>query len=146
MANARLCGNEAGLPEARLQRCLYHIQHEGMRWLRTYPKTEAGRELRNILSKLSWIKTAKERDSFIEDYLNWLNKFREFIKHCLVPTVAFEDLRRTVGLINNALQTVLLPRGSNVHSTTNALEGFHSRLKADYHRHRVNKETQTSIS
>ncbi len=36
-------------PRARLQRCLYHIQHEGMRWLRTYPKTEAGKALRAIL-------------------------------------------------------------------------------------------------
>ena len=124
-------------PEARLQRCLYHIQHEGMRWLRTYPKTEAGRELRNILSKLSWIKTAKERDSFIEDYLNWLNKFREFIKALPRTTVAFEDLRRTVGLINNALPDMFYYlEDPNVHSTTNALEGFHSRLKADYHRHR----------
>ena len=48
-------------PEAKLQRCLYHLQHEGMRWLRTYPKTESGKELRAILSKLSWIKTTKER-------------------------------------------------------------------------------------
>ena len=124
-------------PHAKLQRCLYHIQHEGMRWLRTYPKTDAGRELRNILSKLCWIKTAKERDSFIEDYLNWLNEYREFIRALPRTTVAFEDLRRTVGLINNALPDMFYYLDDpNVQSTTSALENFHSRLKADYQRHR----------
>ena len=124
-------------PEAKLQRCLYHIQHEGMRWLRTYPKTEAGRELRLILSKLSWIKTRNERDSFIEDYLDWLNKYRKFLRTLPHTSVAFKDLRRTVGLINNALEDMFYYlEDPKVHPTTNALEGFHSRLKADYQRHR----------
>jgi transposase-like protein len=57
-------------PGAKLQRCLYHLQHEGMRWLRTYPKTEAGKELRQILSKLSRIKTIQERDILIHTYIN----------------------------------------------------------------------------
>ena len=52
-------------PGIKLQRCLYHLQHEGMRWLRTYPKTYAGKDLRAILSMLSRVKTLKERDAFI---------------------------------------------------------------------------------
>ena len=42
-------------PEAKIQRCLYHIQREGLRWLRTYPKTQAGRDLRGILKTLCQI-------------------------------------------------------------------------------------------
>lgn len=52
-------------PNIVIQRCLYHIQRESMRWLRTYPKTTAGRELRYLLGTLCAIRTVKERDEFI---------------------------------------------------------------------------------
>jgi transposase-like protein len=124
-------------PQVKLQRCLYHLQHEGMRWLRTYPKTEAGKELRVILSRLSWIKSSKERDSFIEAYFSWKNKYNEFVLAMPRTTVASKDLRRTMVLINNALANMFYYlEDRKVHPTTNALEGFHSRLKADYRRHR----------
>jgi transposase-like protein len=129
-------------PDARLQRCLYHLQHEGIRWLRTYPKTEAGKKLRALLSRLSRIKTVGERDAFIGDYAAWVSRYRDFVRCLPQTTVAAKDLKRTMRLINNALPDMfhyLEDRG--VHATTNALEGFHSRLKADYRRHRgLNKE------
>jgi transposase-like protein len=124
-------------PEAKLQRCLYHLQHEGMRWLRTYPKTEAGKELRGILSKLSRIKDIKERGAFIQAYLAWLGKYQDFVVSLPRTTAAFKDLRRTMVLINNALPDMFYYlENASIHSTTNALEGFHSRLKTDYQRHR----------
>jgi transposase-like protein len=124
-------------PTVRLQRCLYHIQHEGMRWLRTHPKTQAGRDLRTILSRLSCIKTPEERDSFVNAYHSWLYNHKEFVRLLPSTVIAFKDLRRTMVLINNALPDMFHYIGNEcVHSTTNALEGFHSRLKADYRRHR----------
>jgi len=124
-------------PQTKLQRCLYHLQHEGMRWLRTYPKTEAGKELRTILSKLSSIKTIIERDAFIQRYRNWVSQYKDYVITLSRPTLASKDLRRTMVLINNALPDMFYYlEDAHVHSTTNALEGFHSRLKADYRRHR----------
>jgi transposase-like protein len=124
-------------PLAKTQRCLYHIQREGMRWLRTYPKTQAGKELRDILSKLSWIKSIKERDCFIATYNHWLVKYKDFVKSLPNSTVAFKDLKRTMVLINKALPNMFhYLIDLQVHATTNALEGFHSRLKTDYQRHR----------
>lgn len=124
-------------PHASLQRCLYHIQHEGLRWLRTYPKTQAGRDLRFILMKLSSIKTIKDRNFFIRTYRNWLNQYRDFVMSLPRSTVAFKDLKRTIVLINNALPDMFrYLNNSHIQSTTNALEGFHSRLKTDYQRHR----------
>jgi transposase-like protein len=124
-------------PAVKLQRCLYHIQHEGMRWLRTYPNTQAGRELRFILSRLSWIKTIKERDCFIETYAQWLAKYKIFVNSLQPHKVEFKDLKKTMTLINNALPDMFYYLNEKyVHATTNALEGFHSRLKADYQRHR----------
>jgi len=124
-------------PQATLQRCLYHIQHEGMRWLKSYPKTEAGKELRSLLSKLSWIKTIKERNTFINSYTNWVARYRDFILSLPMTIVACKDLKRTMSLINNALPDMFyFLEDRNIYSTTNALEGFHSRLKAHYRRHR----------
>jgi len=124
-------------PNVKLQRCLYHLQREGMRWLRTYPKTEAGKELRNILSKLSRIKTVQERDTFVCIYANWIENYGSFVRSLPHTIVAYKDLQRTVVLLNNALPDMFhYIANSNVHATTNALEGFHSRLKADYRRHR----------
>jgi MULE transposase domain len=115
-------------PQAKLQRCLYHIQHEGRRWLRSYPKTEAGKQLRVLLSQLSWIKTTKERDDFIERYGKWLNKYGDDVRSLPSTTVAYKDLKRTIVLINNGLPDMFYYlEDKNVHPTTNALEGFHSR-------------------
>ena len=124
-------------PRIRLQRCLYHIEHEGMRWLRTYPITEAGKDLRRILRTLSSIKTIKERNYFIRSYRNWLSKYKNFVISLPRTTIAFKDLQRTIVLINNALPDMFrYLKDPHVHATTNALEGFHSRLKTDYQRHR----------
>jgi hypothetical protein len=133
-------------PLARLQRCLYHIQHEGMRWLRTYPKTHAGRDLRFLLSKLSSIKNLSERSLFHKTYKSWLRKYKGFVLTLPRNMIACKDLQRTMVLINNALPDMFYClNDSLVHSTTNALEGFHSRLKTDYQRHRgLTKEHRIS--
>ena len=124
-------------PKTKLQRCLYHLQHEGMRWLRTRPNTDAGIQLRSLLSKLSSIKTVVEKDKFIEAYQSWINDFRGFVDSLPHTQVAFRDLKRTMVLINNALPDMFyFLEDPKIHPTTNALEGFHSRLKADYRRHR----------
>jgi len=124
-------------PTTKIQRCLYHIQREGMRWLRTYPKTQAGRELRSILRKVCSIQSIKERDEFINDYQAWLTKYRNFVRSLPITNVAFKDLKRTMVLIKNALADMFYYlKDPNVPPTTNTLESFYSRLKADYRRHR----------
>jgi hypothetical protein len=108
-----------------------------MRWLRTYPKTEAGRALRRLLVCLCAIKSVKEQNLFINNYKNWLTKYKEFVKSLPVTDVAFKDLKRTIALINNALPNMFhYLKEANIPSTTNVLEGFYSRLKAYYNRHR----------
>lgn len=124
-------------PNATIQRCLYHIQREGMRWLRTYPKTEAGRQLRRLLASLCTIRSIKERNIFISSYKNWLTKYKEFVKSLPVINIAFKDLKRTIVLINNALPDMFhYLEEPCIPATTNTIESFYSRLKADYRRHR----------
>jgi transposase-like protein len=124
-------------PQIKIQRCLYHIQREGMRWLRTYPKTEAGRELRKLLASICDIKTIKERNEFIRRYKRWIDKHQSFVQSLPRSVIAYKDLKKTMALIENALPDMFYYLDdSRVISTTNKLESFFSRLKADYHRHR----------
>ena len=124
-------------PKVIMQRCLYHLQREGLRWLRTYPKTEAGKQLRTLLSQVNRIKSVAERDAFIRQYIEWLKTFKDYVHSLPRSTIAHKDLKRTIVLINNALPDMFhFLDDRNIYSTTNPLEGFHSRLKADYQRHR----------
>jgi transposase-like protein len=124
-------------PETKIQRCLYHIQREGLRWLRTYPKTQAGRDLRSILKTLCRIDSRQTMELFIEAYGRWLERYRDFVKSLPWKEVACKDLKRTMGLITHAMPDMFHYLGDpRIHKTTNLLEGFFSRLKADYRRHR----------
>lgn len=124
-------------PQAKIQRCLYHIQREGMRWLRTYPKTQAGRELRCLLKTLCRIRSFEERNEFIASYMAWLDRNRDFVLSLPRSEVAFKDLQRTMVLIFNALPDMFhYLNEKNIPKTTNTLESFYSRLKADYRKHR----------
>jgi transposase-like protein len=123
-------------PKAKVQRCLFHIQREGMRWLRTHPKTQAGQELKELLSTLCYVKSFKERRIFVHAFDQWIERHNEFVQSLPQTEVAFKDLKRTIVLIKNALPDMFSYFGHSLPATTNMLESFYSRLKADYRRHR----------
>jgi transposase-like protein len=124
-------------PQTKIQRCLYHVQRQSLMWIRTFPKTQAGAELRALLSVLASVKSFKDRDVFMQLFHAWINAHYSFIKTLPSTTVAFKDLKRTVTLLTNALPDMFHYLGDpNISATTNALEGFYSRLKSDYQRHR----------
>ncbi len=124
-------------PTIKIQRCLYHIQREGLRWLRTYPKTQAGKELRLVLRTLTSTRSLEDKELFISRYKNWVERHKDFVKSLPYTSIAFKDLKRTAALITNALPNMFhYLEESQTPSTTNRLEGFYSRLKADFRRHR----------
>ena len=124
-------------PEVIIQRCLYHIQRQGMSWLRTYPKTEAGRVLRDIFKSLMDIKTEEDKSLFLEVYSRWHQKYRPFIRALPRTSVANTDLKRAMALINNGLSNMFHYIGDpNIAPTTNLLENFYSQLKQHYRGHR----------
>lgn len=124
-------------PKIVIQRCLYHIQHQGLQWLRTYPKTEAGKKLRILLKTITSIKTEKDQKQFLATYKHWHNKYRKFIKALPKTSVANTDLKRTIGLINNALPNMFhYIKDANIAPTNNLLECFYSQLKHHYRNHR----------
>lgn len=124
-------------PDVLIQRCLYHIQRQGLQWLRVYPKTEAGRELRVILKSITNIKTEKDKMVFLLTYSDWYFKCKDFIKKLPRNSVANIDLKKAMGLINNALQDMFhYIDDPFIAPTTNLLENFYSQLKHNYRSHR----------
>lgn len=124
-------------PNLTIQRCLYHIQRQGLSWLRTYPKTEAGKELRRLLLTLIPIQSFKDQSTFLEAFDHWLLRHQSFVKSLPSTSVAFTDLKRTTALIQNALPDMFhYLKDRFIEPTTNKLESFYSRLKADIRRHR----------
>jgi hypothetical protein len=125
-----------------IQRCLYHIQREGLRWLRTYPKTEAAKELQKLLRLLTRIRDIERKNLFLSNYAAWIETYKNFVRTLPSSTVAYKDLKRTMTLITNAIPDMFhYLDDPNIHSTTNCLESFFSRLKADFRRHRGLSET-----
>lgn len=124
-------------PGLVLQRCLCHIQRQGLQWLRTFPKTQAARELRGLLNTLPQVRRGLDRDRFLRAYRGWRARHGAFVASLPNTSVAFKDLKRTVTLINNALPDMFHYLGDHrVAPTTNRLESFFSRLKSDLYRHR----------
>ena len=124
-------------PNTIIQRCLRHIQREGLRWLRSFPKSQAAKDLRSLLKDLCSIRTVKERDRFIDAYNRWCSQYKDFVMSLPNSDKASFDLKRTIVLIDNALPDMFhYINDPNIPHTTNTLESFHSRLKADYRRHR----------
>ena len=124
-------------PEVLIQRCLYHIQRQGLQWLRVYPKTEAGRELRFILKSITNIKREKDKMVFLSTYSDWYHRYRDLIKKLPRDSIANIDLKKAMGLINNALSNMFhYIDDPFIPSTTNLLENFYSQLKHHYRCHR----------
>lgn len=65
-----------------------------MRWLRSYPKSVAGKELRSILRTLSAIKSIDEKETFIDAFEKWLDKHNDFIASLPRNEIASKDLLR----------------------------------------------------
>ena len=124
-------------PNLAIQRCLYHIQREGLRWMRTYPKTHAGRELRSLLVTLHQIRSIESRNEFLTAFDQWQSRHAQFVKTLPRTSVAYNDLKRAVRLLKNALPDMFhYLKDPKIRSTTNVLESFYSRLKADFRQHR----------
>jgi transposase-like protein len=124
-------------PEIIIQRCLYHIEHQGTMWLRSHPKTQAGRDLKEIFAGVTRISDNQGKELFTQRFNEFLGKHKEYIRSLSYKEVGYKDLKKAVTLIINAnadmwhyLEDAKIPK------TTNKLEGYFSQLKKDYGNHR----------
>jgi hypothetical protein len=128
-------------PDIVLQRCLVHIQRQGLSWCRTSPRTTYARWLRRIFLQITKIRTPADREKFLNAVTGWEAKYGSQIDGRRETGHVFSDIKRARSMLLRALPDMfhyldnpLIP------ISTNGLEGYFSRLKGHYRQHRGLKE------
>lgn len=124
-------------PDIVIQRCLVHVQRQGLKWCRTYPKTGYARKLRDIFREVTYIYTKEERDRFLAKLNSWEEKYGRDIALKQEKGRVFSDIKRARSMLLGALPDMFhYLDDPGIPSSTNGLEGYFSRLKARYRQHR----------
>ena len=120
----------------KIQRCLIHIQRQGLNWLRHKPKRADAIELRDLLLHILYIKTKQQAENFIKGFRSWEYRYGPELSRSTNRGRVFSDLLRTRSMILNALPDMFSYLDDpDIARTTNALEGYFGRLKQKYRAH-----------
>ena len=124
-------------PSIIIQRCLVHIQRQGLMWCRRNPKTTYGQKLRAIFLKVTYIRDTDERDLFLKELALWEERYGQFIATQPERGRVFSDIKRARSMLLKALPDMFnYLDNTNIPFSTNGLEGYFSRLKSHYRHHR----------
>jgi hypothetical protein len=126
-----------------LQRCIIHIRRMCRIWLSSKPKSEAGTELRKIISTVHQIQTETEKQDWIINLIYWYQKHESYVnqKSFNEETGRYwythKMVRRSFTLIRKALPNMFhFINNPQVPSSTNGLESFFGHLKDNLSIHR----------
>lgn len=124
-------------PDIVVQRCLVHIQRQGLMWCRQNPRRSDARKLREIFLQVMSIHTHDDRRLFLEQVALWEKRYGSRIVGLPEQGPVFSDIKRARSMLMRAMPDMFhylddpeIPR------TTNGLEGYFSRLKRHYRGHR----------
>ena len=124
-------------PKIIIQRCLVHIQRQGAMWCRKNPKRTDSKKLRELFIQVPYIKTIKEKNIFLNKVNKWEKRFGAKVDSCPEKGKVFSDIKRARSMLLNALPNMFhFLDNTNITHTTNAIEGYFSRLKRNYRNHR----------
>jgi transposase-like protein len=123
-------------PSLILQRCIVHVQRQGLSWCRQNPKRTDAKHLRKIFRRLSTVKTSSQANRFIQAVHAWEQRFGAAIDHSTDRGWVFSDLVRARSMLLKALPDLFhFVSNHHIPSSTNALEGYFSHLKKHYRYH-----------
>lgn len=129
-------------PCAVTQRCVVHVHRQAMIWLTRNPKTAAGRELRLIVTALLLVRTAAQRDEWLESLRKWESRHANFLKERTYGDNGWwythRKLRAVRSLLRNAAPDLFrYVDNPTVPRTSNHVEGgLNSRVKELLRSHR----------
>lgn len=124
-------------PEIIIQRCLVHIQRQGLSWCRRNPKRTDAKHLRKIFLKVTAIHTTVERDRFLSQVHHWEDHYGGRIVMKPERGRVFSDLKRARSMLLTALPDMFhYLNDPRIPTSTNGLEGYFGRLKQRYRQHR----------
>lgn len=124
-------------PNIVIQRCLVHIQRQGLGWCRRRPKRTDAKHLRSLFLDVFNIRNRLEQTKFVENVEKWEKRHGGKIVHALEKGKVFSDLKRARSMLLKSLPYMFnYLENTNIPKTTNAVEGYCSRLKQRYRQHR----------
>jgi transposase-like protein len=124
-------------PTIIVQRCLVHVQRQGLSWCRQHPKRTDARKLRHIFLMVLQIRSQLQRQHFEQTFRRWDNRYGSQLAQFKERAWVSNDLQRARSMLMNALPFMFgYLDDSNIPRSTNAIEGYFSRLKLRYRQHR----------
>ena len=124
-------------PDIIIQRCLVHIQRQGLMWCRRPPKRTDAKHLRDIFLQVTSIYSKPDRDLFLENVASFEDRYGQHIAIQPERGRVFSDIKRARSMLLKALPDMFhYLEDPRIPSSTNGLEGYFSRLKAHYRQHR----------
>lgn len=124
-------------PKITIQRCLVHIQRQGLSWCRRFPKRTDAKHLRKLFLRVASIHTKKDRDQFLEDLYQWEAYYGYRVAEKPERGHVFSDLKRARSMLLAAAPDMFhYLDDSGIPKSTNGLEGYFGRLKQKYRQHR----------
>jgi len=124
-------------PHIIIQRCIVHIQRQGLMWCRRFPKRTDAKYLRKIYLRITCIRTVNDKNNFLITFNNWEQRFGEKIHLSPERGKVFSDIKRARSLILKAWPDMFhYLEDQNIPFSTNGIESYFSRLKNNYRQHR----------
>jgi len=124
-------------PQVLIQRCMVHIQRQGIMWCRRSPRRTDSKHLRNLFRRVTYIKTIAERNIFLSDVETWEQRFGCSIISKPERGRVFSDVKRARSMLLKAIPNMFHYLDDlSIPKSTNGLEGYFSRLKSNYRSHR----------
>ncbi len=124
-------------PQIRIQRCLVHVQRQGLMWCRMNPKRRDALCLRKLFLRLSDIETQTDAQHLLHDLAAWEDRYGKRLDTEQGRGWVVSDLRRARSMVMKArpflfcyIDDQRIPR------STNMAEGFFSRFKGLLRSHR----------
>lgn len=124
-------------PSIKIQRCIVHVQRQGLSWCRRNPKRTEAKHLRDLFLDLTTVRTKQQSQDFINSVYAWENRFGNRIESSPNRGWVFSDLLRARSMLLKALPNLFhYIDDPNIARSTNLVEGYFSRLKEHYRLHR----------
>jgi hypothetical protein len=126
-----------------IQRCLVHIQRMCRIWLTQQPQSQAGLELRQIVSKLHLIENHHQWGYWVVELMHWSETHNQYLKQKSFSTSGRSNwythkmVRRSFVTIKRALPNMFhYLNNPRIPKSTNGLESFFGHLKQNISIHR----------
>ena len=68
-------------PETKIQRCYFHIQLTGTKYLTRRPVLEPNKTLRTLYTSLTTVESLETAAAWLQQFHTWYQAHREFLKH-----------------------------------------------------------------